>query len=704
MDVTGDLICLCVFYCSKYGLNHEISGVIIKMCGISLIYNTDGQSVDKRMLTRMTLAIKHRGPDADGVFINKHAGLGHTRLSIVDVQGGAQPMLSQDKRYVITYNGEIYNFRELRESLVKQGVNFESQCDTEVILALYQKSGTECVKQLRGMFSFAILEIESGKLFIARDRLGIKPLFYHWNGTTLFAASEIKSLFASKMLTPVMNKQSIRNYFTYQFSVPPYTMFENVLELPPGHTLIIEQAGKPDVKEYWDLEFPEESCEEQDEYLIDENFNEENENKEEQEWIKKFETTFHDAAKCHTIGDVPIGTYLSGGIDSSATTLLLKQHYPSLPNSFSIHFTNPLSDESYAYKPVANHLGVPNFELLIDDEREDGYLGVLEKCLYHLEQPQRMAVDIPHFLLSDFVRQHNCKVVYTGDGADEILGGYDCFRQDGIRCWGNELQNEEVRSNHYLTEYTKYFSVQYMQMLITLHKPEKQQQVYEEFGTYPAWYDMWQVLKECSEELFTESFLIETNNDTQMPELVARMKPKIENRHPLNQSLYIETKTRLPGWILWKSDRLSMANSVEARIPFMDHPLVELSANMPCYLKLNGMDEKYALKMIMKPALPEIPGEYKKRAFYTPIREWFFSKNRQTELQKYISIDALEEVGFFKPDVVQDIVKRLTEAPSELDINSSYDVMKDEWLFMLVLSTQILYAQFIKQSALCFRD
>ncbi len=685
------------------------------MCGISLVYHCEGQRVDEAMLRRMILAIKHRGPDADGIFVNKHAGLGHTRLSIVDVNGGTQPMLSQNKRYVITYNGEIYNFKDLRESLEKQGIEFESRCDTEVILALYQELGADCVKQLRGMFSFAILDIQSGKLFIARDRLGIKPLFYHWTGKTLLAASEIKSLFASKLLTPVINKQSIRNHFTYQFSVSPFTMFENVLELPPGHTLTIVQGGEPEIKEYWDLEFPEECLEEQlpsllseqlqeqGEYLIDENFQEQSEGKEEQEWIQKFEEKFNDAAKTHTIGDVPIGTYLSGGIDSSATTLLLKKHYPSLPKSFSIHFINPNSDESYAYRPVANHLGVPNSELIIDDKREEGYLGVFAACLYHLEQPQRMAVDIPHFLLSDFVRQENCKVVYTGDGADEIFGGYDCFRQDSMRCWGNDLQNEEARANQYLGEYSKYFAKQYMQLLLGLHEPEKQENVYAEFGTYPAWYDFWQILKECSEEIFTDSFLNETNNDSQMPELVAKMKPKINNRHPLNQSLYMETKTRLPGWILWKSDRLSMAHSVEARVPFMDHPLVEFSANMPCYLKLNGMDEKYVLKMMVKAALPEIPGEYKKRAFYTPIREWFFSNDDQTELQQYLSVDALQEVGFFKPNAVQKIIKRLAESPAELDLNSNYDVTKDEWLFMLVLSTQMLHSQFVKQSAPCFQ-
>ncbi|MFV2057092.1 MAG: asparagine synthase (glutamine-hydrolyzing) [Thiohalomonadales bacterium] len=664
------------------------------MCGITLIYHNDKTSVDSATLTRMTRTLDHRGPDGTGTFIDDFIGLGHTRLSIVDIADGAQPMRSHDGRYMITFNGEIYNFKDLRKNLSHDGVIFDNHSDTEVILALYQKFGEKCVEQLRGMFAFAILDTETKSVFIARDRLGIKPLFYHWDGTTLYAASEIKAIFASKKVTPKFNQQTIRNHFTYQFSVTPFTLFEGILELEPGHSMTISPAGEPEIRQYWDLHFPEEVYDLEQAAL--------QEHVEDSTWIERFDQGMHDATICHTMGDVPIGTYLSGGIDSSATSALLKEHYNQVPQSYSIHFTNPASDESHAYKAVAQHLDLPNHELTVDDNRDQGFLSTFELCLYHLEQPQRMAVDIPHFLLSDFVRKQDCKVVYTGDGADEILGGYDCFRQDAIRCWGNEQNDEGTRAHVYLNEYTKWFSESHMQHLLKLHAPEKQDEVYEQTGTYPAWYDFWELLREPADKLFSPSFKQDTDHDSQMPALFERMKPHIENRHPLNQSLYIETKTRLPGWILWKSDRLSMAHGVEARTPFMDHPLAELTAKIPCGLKLKEMDEKHILKRVFQQQLPEIEGDYKKRAFYTPIREWFFSEQHLPAVRKYLSAEALQETGYFEADQVERMITELISAPTDPDANSAYAIMINEWLLMLVLSIQILHRQFIMQTAPCF--
>ena len=651
------------------------------MCGICFIYHIDGQSVSLPELDAMTNALIHRGPDGQGREIIGFAGLGHTRLSIVDIERGHQPMYSNDRRYLISYNGEIYNYQALRQQLSKTGVTFNSQCDTEVILEAYRQYGKDCVSHLRGMFAFIILDTQTQKVFIARDRLGIKPLFYHFNGTSFYAASEMKSLFASNAIKPRFNKQSIRNHFTYQFSVSPYTLFEEVLELPAGHTLSLEPGQPPLIEEYWDLHFPEEW--------------EEDPEVEDDIWIDKFEAALVDAAKSHTIGEVPIGAYLSGGIDSSVTTYLLKEHYTNNLDTFSIHITNPDSDESSAYRPVAEFLGVNNFEMDLNDD-QDNFLELLEKALWHLEQPQRMAVDIPHFMLSDFVRQKGIKVVYTGDGADEIMGGYDCFRQDNMRCWANEAQDEGVRAETYMNQHTQYFSHQYMDMLLELHKPENQLNVIDEFGTYPAWYDAWHILKQPSQAMFAKDFKQATDFDTQMPQLVEQMKPHLEGRHPLNQSLYIETKTRFVNWILWKSDRLSMAHSVEARVPFVDHLLVETAANLPCHLKLMGMDEKYVLKAIAKDHLPPLQGDYKKRAFYTPIREWIFKPEMTEKLQKYIGKNAIEESAIFSFESVNTMYDELIQFPKPSNLDEYYTMMRKEWILMLVLSTQILYFQFIK--------
>jgi asparagine synthase (glutamine-hydrolysing) len=657
------------------------------MCGICLIYAGNGATPEHTRVERMNRALSHRGPDAQGVLCRGSVGLGHTRLSIVDVQGGAQPMLTADGRWAIVLNGEIYNYRELRAALERDGVQFATHSDTEVVLHLVRRDGANAVHKLRGMFAYAVHDADTDTLYVARDRLGIKPLFYHWDGATLVAASECKALFASELVEPRLDRQSIRNYFTYQFAIPPYTAFENVRELPPGHQLVITRGGAPRIEQYWSLEFPRE-----DEY----------ESLDEAYWEAKFRAALEDAAASHTIGDVPIGAYLSGGIDSATTTWLLTRAYAHPAQTFSIRFTNTAMDESPISRGIAAHLTVANAELTMDDARPESYLDDLARCVYHLEQPQRMAVDIPHFLLSDLVRQHRHKVVYTGDGADEILAGYDCFRQDMMRIWGNAIADPVKRREQYLNHYTRDFALDFVLMLLLLHEPQRQQRTIERFGCYPVWYDFWNVTADMLPGLFAPEFEQATARDAQMQTLAQEMKPHLEGRHRVNQSLYIETKTRLPGWILWKSDRLSMAHGVEARVPFMDHPLVELAARVPPDLKLNGMNEKYLLKKFAQPHLPQHPTQFKKRAFYTPIREWFFTPARNAELEPYLSEAALSESGIFDAAKVQSYRRQILAAGAPASMNDYYRMMKLEWVLMLVLTVQILHEQYVRKQGACF--
>lgn len=659
------------------------------MCGISLIYHNAGSTPDPAVIARMNRALQHRGPDAHEVLCRGAVGLGHTRLSIVDIAGGAQPMLTPDGQWVIVFNGEIYNYRELRAELEQQGVTFVTRSDTEVVLHLVQREGVNAPQRLRGMFAYVAHDLSTDTVIIARDRLGIKPLFYHFDGSMLVAGSECKAIFASGVVEPKLDLDSIRNYFTYQFAIAPYTTFEGVRELLPGHQLVISKGGTPRIEQFWNLEFPREG-----EYeSLDENF-----------WTQKFADALEDAATTHTIGDVPIGSYLSGGIDSSAMAWLLTRSYPDPLQTFSIHFTNPAMDEAPIYRSIARHLHVANTEITMDDDRPEGYLDTLEQCIYHLEQPQRMAVDIPHFLLSELVRKNNYKVVYTGDGADEILGGYDCFRQDMMRIWGNAIADPAQRRAHYLSEYTKDFSRDFVQMLLELHAPQRQQATIERFGCYPVWFDFWNVTADLLPGLFSKNFAEATEDNAQMQSLVNDMRPHLDGRHRLNQSLYIETKTRLPGWILWKSDRLSMAHSVEARVPFMDHPLVELAARVPPDLKLKGMNEKYLLKKIAQPQLPQHPQAFKKRAFYTPIREWFFTEAHRAGMDRYLSTAALEDSGIFIPARVHSLYKQLLAASTPRDGNEYYRVMKLEWVLMSVLTVQILHVQFVRRQAVCFAE
>jgi len=657
------------------------------VCGINIIFHIDEQQVDRNVIERMNRVLHHRGPDAQGIECMGHVGLGHTRLSIVDVDGGVQPFTTSDGRYTITYNGEIYNYEELRDSLSQQGVTFKTHCDTEIVVEMYRAHGADCVNHLRGMFAFAIYDRENAGLFVARDRFGIKPLFYFANKNYIVLSSEIKAILATEMVVPQLDYSVIVDFFSYQFSMAPHTPFKDVLELPPGHYLEISKSQFA-ITQYWDVEFPDDG----DYETNDESY-----------WLREFETALNNAVDSHTIGDVPIGAYLSGGIDSSAIAMLLQNRYSESLQTFSIHLTNPASDESSTYRPVAENLKLPNSELVIDDTKTGGFLDTLINCIYHLEQPQRMAVDIPHFLLSNHVREAGYKVVYTGDGADEILAGYDCFRQNQIRVWGNDFTDPIERETYYLSEFGQYFSESQLLFLLGLHEPNNQQRIQSKFGFYPVWYDFWQTLSALTDQVLTDEAKLIRNQDSHMNRLAGSMKEKIKNIHPINQSLYLESKTRLPGWILWKSDRLSMANGVEARIPFLDHPLAELSARIPPDLKLNGMDEKYILKKVTCPHLPPLPDNYKKRGFYTPIKEWLFTASTTAQLDDYLDSAALKKAGIFNAEVVKRFRDELVALPTPNDMESYYHSMKLEWMLMLVLTTQIMHDLFIEKTAPCFQ-
>lgn len=662
------------------------------MCGISLIYHNNGKPASASMIQRMVKAIAHRGPDALTNIERGPVALGHARLSIVDIAGGAQPMLSDDGRLAMVFNGEIYNYQALRKALKNEGVTFKTHSDTEVLLRLFERDGIACLPKVRGMFAFAVHDQNSGELVLARDRLGIKPVFYHWDEETLVAGSEIKALFASGMVEPELDLATIRGYFRYQFSICPHTPFKGVSELPPGHTLTLNKGGQPQLQQYWDLEFPQDG---------------EYESLDESLWLGRLEEGLDAAASSHMIGDVPIGAYLSGGVDSAATTHLLKQHSLQQPGyadgnvqSYTISFSSAENDETALAKEIAKHIGVPNETINVDEQTGDSLLASLRQCVYHLEQPQRLAVDVPHFMLSELVQNNGQKVVFTGDGSDEIFGGYDCFRQDAIREWGNEKKNNRERRRYYLNEFGEQFSKAHLQYLFKRHRFKPQRKAIRQYGCYPAWYDFWGIMDDVSEPLFAEP--MQSLGDGQMDIAAEEMRSKIAGLHPLNQSLYIETKTRLPGWILWKSDRLSMAHSVEARVPFMDHPLVELAARIPPGLKLNGMDEKYLLRKLMMPHMPEHPTHFKKRAFYTPIREWFFTPERQAALEPYLSQEALEKAGLFNPKVVAEYSKAINIFGQPKDMDEYYVVMKMEWALLLVLSIQMLHALFVDREAECF--
>ena len=651
------------------------------MCGIAIILYHNGSTPEAWRARAMHLALAHRGPDAANVLLRPAIALAHARLSIVDINGGAQPMQTGDGELAITYNGEIYNFEDLRATLVSRGVAFRTQSDTEVVLNTHREYGAAGVAKLRGMFAYAIHDNNTGELFLARDRLGIKPLYYYNDAQVFVAASEIKAIFASGLVAPELDRASLKNYFTYQFSISPHTPFAHIFELPPAHTLRVAAGTAPRMEKYWDINFPRAG----DYESMDESY-----------WTTRFTDAFQDAVASHTTGEVAIGSYLSGGIDSCSVTRLLADIRPGV-QTFSIGFDNADYDESSQYRAIAQSMGVANAELRLQDARPQGYLDDLVQCIYHLEQPQRMAVDVPHYLLSGLVRENHYKVVYTGDGADEVLAGYDCFRQDYMRLWSNGPLNSLLRRWRYMRQYTRHFPRDQMRLLLSLHGRSAQRKTVQRFGFYPAWHDFWQITRGQRAGIMRDDAAI--NGEAQMDALIAGMQPQLAGRDAINQSLYFEMKTRLPGWILWKSDRLSMAHGVEARVPFLDHPLVELIARMPPQMKLNGLNEKYILKQCMTPRLPQTPHAFKKRGFYTPISAWFFTPERMRELEPYLSREAIINADIFDPGRVAALQVALQRSAKPADMHAAYTYTQIEWALFTVLTTQILHALYIGKSA-----
>ena len=384
------------------------------MCGIAGILhlqdNDAGVSGDT--LKRMLSVIKHRGPDGTGLYQRKQIGLGHQRLSIIDLSGGHQPMSNEDGTVWITFNGEIFNYLELRQDLVKRGHKFSTQSDTEVIIHLYEDYGTECLKHLNGQFAFAIWDQNTQGLFLARDRMGILPLFYSKTQNNFYFASEIKSIFAAGEVYPEIDPSALDQIFTLWCTVPPRTTFKDVSELPPGHYMVVRN-GNIQIQQYWDMDFSD--------GLSGIPF---------EDAMEGLKDLLIDATRLRLRADVPVGAYLSGGLDSSVTTALIRNFSNSSLHTFSVSFEDKDYDESIYQKALSTALGTEHHEVKCsyDDISEN-----FPKIIWHAEKPILRTAPTPLFLLSKLVRDNNIKVVLTGEGADEILGGYDIFKETKIR-------------------------------------------------------------------------------------------------------------------------------------------------------------------------------------------------------------------------------------------------------------------------------
>jgi len=623
----------------------------------------------------MAAALGHRGPDQRGEFRDDDVHLAAARLAIQDLQNGDQPARTRSGRCVAVYNGEIYNFRALARELETHGCELGSSGDTIVIPYLYEAVGDDLVQQLRGMYAFAVWDRKDRRLLLCRDRLGIKPLFLARTGDYLLFASEIKALFASGLIQPEIDRSSLDDLFSMSFPCPPRTMFRGVEELRPAHHMGVRAGHAPGpAQRYWCAPF----------VPLGEHARISRTDAE-----AELRARLREKVEDHLKADVPVATFLSGGLDSSVITALAAEVRGSPPETFSIGFTSAEHDERSHAEAVARSLGGKHHVLECGPETAEWYPEVI----YHTELPLQYPLALPLMRLSALVREHGFPVVLTGEGADEQLAGYDCYRTERLRRALDRPGLRWLKPAVYRRLYHWLGSPAGIDQFFLDSQSRPSREIEAAWGGMrPAWYDIWTALDLDRTPLLSPDGRRVRPIAEAPEEFAGLVHEDAGSFHPVDAALALELETRLPSWILLIGDRASMARGVEARVPFLDHELVEWLARLHPDHKLRGLTEKSVLRGAARGLLPEAIRTRPKKPFYTPITEWFFSKERPEYVDALLGRRALLDAGLFSPQVVARLREQLESVPRGHILR-----MRIEWVLVLVLGTQILQDQFVRR-------
>jgi asparagine synthase (glutamine-hydrolysing) len=595
------------------------------MCGIAGIVSAAvGDRVEAGIVHRMCQAIVHRGPDDEGIFVKNGTGLGMRRLSIIDLAGGHQPVFNEERSVWVVFNGEIYNFPELRADLEKRGHRFYTHTDTEVIVHLYEDLGPDCVTKLRGMFAFALYDERRNKLLMARDRFGKKPLHYALAKGRLWFGSEIKSILAVAPELARVNHEALLQYMYFGYVPDPITSFLPIQKLPPGHLLEFE-GGEVRVRQYWDLP----------EYGTHQPSSEE-------ECLEELEWRLAEAVRIRLISDVPLGALLSGGTDSSTVVALMARASSKPVKTFSIGFTHNDFDEAHYARIVAKRFGTDHHELVV----EPNVLETVELLTSSLEEPFGDSSMLPTYYVSCMARKH-VTVALSGDGGDEIFAGYDRYgihqrRQafERIPRWAWRLYRDHIYPRLPKNMRGRKFSY-------NVSLPWRERYV-DGISFVPSF--------ERDMQLLSDEFRESVRTAGNPEDLMYRYFEQAPAKDPISQMLYVDTKTYMVADILTKVDRMSMATSLEVRVPILDHVFVEWATGLPADWKLRGGVQKYILrKLAERVGVPREALYRKKQGFALPLVHWM-----RHELKDLIMTVLLEpktmQRGYFNPAGVQQLL------------------------------------------------
>jgi asparagine synthase (glutamine-hydrolysing) len=606
------------------------------MCGISGILNYDPHKpVDHRLIESMNQALSHRGPDDGGYYVDGPVGLGTRRLSIIGVSSGHQPMSNEDGTVWITYNGETYNYAELRDELIARGHTFKTSSDTEVIVHLYEDMGADCVQKLAGMFGFAIWDRRRSSLLLVRDRLGIKPVYYFLGEDFLAFSSEIKGLLALNAISPQLNLQALHDYLTFRYTVAPETMIRNVYKLPPGHVLLA-QSGRVSLRQYWDIDYSEKLVMSEEKYAAE------------------FQDRLASATASHLMSEVPLGVLLSGGIDSTIVTSLVSEARGSGVKTFSVAFADDgqsYDERSYAHL-AARHYGTEHHDIVITHE---DFVRALPECIWHMDEPMADPASIPLYYVSQLARRH-VTVILSGEGSDELFGGYG----------GVDLRG--VTRSRWVRRIPAPFRTYLVKPLNDWLLESKRIQRYLELAKFPESHYfvvspayMANVFSEDAKWALYGARIKGTDHLRRSEELVVDLYRKTTHLDLLDQMLYVYTKQWLPDDLLLKADKMTMAHSLELRVPFLDHRIVEFVARLPVNMKIRrngdgGYSTKYVLRKAFGRTLPEEILHRRKLGFPVPLKKLFQSP--LTDLaQDVFGSKSLRDSGLFNTEKIASLLR-----------------------------------------------
>ncbi|MGQ0643334.1 MAG: asparagine synthase (glutamine-hydrolyzing) [Gemmatimonadaceae bacterium] len=604
------------------------------MCGICGVATVIGgtRSVRREAIERMRDAIYHRGPDGEGLFVEPGIGLGHRRLSIVDVERGAQPMASDDGRYQLIFNGEIYNHPQLMPELIRSGVQYHTHCDTETILRLFERHGTDMPLRLRGMFAFAIWDREQRQLFLARDRFGVKPLYYVLlsDGTFIFA-SEIKAILASGELRAELNRHAISDALANYAPSGEETLFAGIKRLPAGHSLTWRN-GRIEIQPYWDLHYRTVPLNGQSDA----------------ELVAEYYERFREAVRMRLMADVPLGVFLSGGIDSAAITATMSQLVDEPIKTFSVAFAEREANELHYARLVASRSRTDHHEVVVTP---DEFFASLPRLVWHEDEPIAHPSSIALYFVSKLAAER-VKVVLTGEGSDETLAGYNRYRVTLCnRRLGRPYEAALPRAMRAAVRH----GIDTLPAGGALRRRLTRTFLYLPADLDTLYFDNFAVFgRRRQEELLAPALADELRAVDAYAAAHAALA-RSDAPTLLDRLLYADTKTYLHE-LLMKQDQMSMAASIESRVPFLDHPLVEFASSLPQRLKLRGWTTKYVLRQAMRDRLPEEILTRRKMGFPVPVGSWFRTGFRGV-IDEFVLGARAQSRGLFRREAVKQLVE-----------------------------------------------